>query len=133
MALGPSTSLTVRQGRKFGLTVGLAFLALGALVWWRGRVPVAAVFGVVAGLLLLAALLVPASLRPVERAWMRGAELISRVTLPILIGVLYFAVITPIGIVMRALGRNPLDSRRHRETSWVDRGDDRRSDLRRQF
>jgi hypothetical protein len=133
LALGTSSSLIVRQGRNFGLTVGFAFLGLGGLAWWRGRWPVAEVFWVVAGLLLLAALIVPARLGPVERAWMRLARLMSRITTPVLIGVVYFVVITPIGLLMRFVGRNPLTSRRHGDTLWVDRGEARRSDLRRQF
>jgi saxitoxin biosynthesis operon SxtJ-like protein len=133
LALGISTGLSVREGRRFGLTVGPAFLVLGGLAWWRGRVPVAGVFWVVAGLLLLAALLAPARLQPVERVWMRWARLMSQVTTPILIGVLYFVVITPMAILMRALGRNPLASRHDRDTLWVARGEARRSDLHRQF
>jgi hypothetical protein len=133
LALGAPASLSVREGRKFGFTVGFAFLGLGGLAWWRGRGPVAEVFWVAAGLLLLAALLVPARLRPVERAWMGWARLISRVTTPILLGLMYFVVITPTAIVLRALGRNPLASRRERDSLWVARDAARRSDLRRQF
>lgn len=133
MALGAPTGLSVREGRKFGFTLGFAFLGLGGLAWWRGRGPVAEVFWAAAGLLLLAALFVPARLRPVERAWMGWARLISRVTTPILVGVMYFVVITPTAIVMRALGRNPLTSRRDRDSLWVARDEAHRSDLRRQF
>jgi hypothetical protein len=64
---------------------------------------------------------------------MRWAQLMSRVTTPILVGVMYFVVITPTAVLMRALGRNPLTSRRDRDTLWVARGEVRRSDLRRQF
>jgi hypothetical protein len=131
--MGTSSSLSVRQGRKFGFTVGLAFLVLGGLAWWRGRHPVAEGFGVVAGLLLLAALLVPARLLPVEKVWMRGARLISKVTNPIIIAFLYFVVITPTATLIRLLGRDTLTSRRDRDTLWVPRGEFRRSDLRRQF
>jgi hypothetical protein len=133
LALGSSTGLSAQKGRKFGYTVGLALLGLGGLAWWRGRGPVAEVFWVAAGLLLLAAHFVPARLRPVERAWMGWARLMSKVTTPILIGAMYFVVITPTAILMRALGRNPLTARRDRDTLWVTRDDARRSDLRRQF
>jgi hypothetical protein len=131
--MGSTTDLSVREGRRFGLTVGLALLGLGGLAWWRGRAPVAEVLWAGAGLLLLAALVAPARLRPVERAWMAWARLVSRVTTPILVGVLYFAVLTPTAILMRACGRNPLTSRRDGDTLWVDRGEARRSDLHRQF
>src|SRR5205085_6503239 len=108
MALGTGNSLKVRQGRKFGFTVGLAFLVLGGLAGWRGRELLSQAFGIVGGVLLLAALVVPAHLGPVERAWMRLAVLISQVTTPILVGALYFVVITPVALVMRAFGKNPI-------------------------
>jgi Saxitoxin biosynthesis operon protein SxtJ len=134
LALGVSAGMSAaREGRKFGFSVGLAFLALGALAWWRGRGLTADVFFCVAGVLLAAALVVPAHLGPVERAWMRLALLISRVTTPILMGAVYFLVVTPTGLLMRVFGRNQLTSRRDRETLWVSRGESRRSDLRRQF
>jgi len=63
---------------------------------------------------------------------MRWGRLVSGVTAPILIGVVYFGVITPTGILLRALGRNRLNSGRNRDSLWVAR-EARRSDLRRQF
>jgi hypothetical protein len=64
---------------------------------------------------------------------MGWARWISRVTTPILIGGIYFIVITPTAILMRALGKNPLTSRRAGDTLWVARGEAGRSDLGRQF
>jgi hypothetical protein len=52
------------------------------------------------------------------------AHAISRVTTPVFLGVVYFAVMMPIGIVMRAVGRNPI--RHHpREGSYWARPDGR--------
>ena len=134
LALGVSAGMSAaREGRKFGFSVGFAFLALGALAWWRGRTLTSDVFFCIGGLLVAAALVVPARLGPVERAWMRLALLISRVTTPILMGVVYYVVVTPTGLLMRVFGRSQLTSRRDRETLWVSRGESRRSDLRRQF
>ena len=131
--LGVSARMSAREGRKFGLSVGLAFLALGTLAWWRGRALTADVYFCISGVLLAAALVVPARLGPVERAWMRLALLISRVTTPIFMGIVYYVVVTPTGFLMRVLGRNQLTSAHDRETLWVPRGESRRSDLRRQF
>ena len=134
MALVISTRLSVREGRKFGFTVGLAFLGLAGLARWRGRGLAAEVFSVAAGLLLFAAVFVPTRLGAVERTWMRLAWLISRLTTPIFIYIVYFVVITPAGIIMRILGQNRLISGRDRDTFWITRGElRRRSDVRRQF
>jgi hypothetical protein len=96
-------------GRKFGLTVGAAFLVLGAVLYfWRHAVFVPRIFGVLGVLLIAGGLLVPRHMGPVERAWMELAHLISKVTTPIFMGIVYFVVITPVGVIRRALGKNNL-------------------------
>ena len=136
MAERISTRLTTKEGRSFGFTVGGAFLILGAILWWRGRSPtLILVFESLAGALLLAALLVPERLGPIRSAWMKLAEAISRVTTPIILGVMYFAVFVPIGLTMRLFGRNPLrPAPRTAASFWLPRSaTTTHSDLRRQF
>lgn len=135
METGIPTRLTAAaQGRRFGWTVGGAFLALAAIVWWRGHLKTAATFGVLGGALSLAALVIPASLGPVERAWMGLAKVISKVTTPIVMGLMYLLVLTPFGILRRAFGGNPLVHRPGDTGFWQPRAADRRrGDLRRQF
>jgi len=135
MAPDAAARLTVAEGRRFGLTVGAAFLLLGGLAWWRGAGLVAVGLGVVGGALGVAGTLVPGRLSAVHRAWMGLARMLSRVTSPIVLGAIYFGVITPIGLVRRGLGRNPLVHRATDASYFVARGEGaaRRSDLDRQF
>ena len=101
--------LSPAEGRKFGLTVGIAFLVLAALLYfWRHRETAAAVLGAIGALLVLAALVMPTRLGPLERAWMGLAKAISKVTTPVFMGVVFFVVVTPIGLVMRLFRRRPL-------------------------
>jgi len=62
--------LSSAEGRRFGLTVGAAFLVLGGALAWRGRAvaPVALALG---ALLLAAGVIVPTRLGPITRAWDR--------------------------------------------------------------
>jgi len=125
--------LSPAEGRKFAFTVGIAFAVLGSIVWWRGHLKVASVFGALAGLLLLGGLVVPGLMGPVQRAWMGLAHLISKVTTPIFMGVVYFLVITPTSLLMRLFGRVPM-RKRTGATFWVARApESSRSDLSRQF
>jgi hypothetical protein len=96
--------LTAAAGRKFGLTVGLAFTALGLLLLWRGRPIRAGLLLSLGALFVGAGLLVPTRLGPVERAWMALAHRISKVTTPIFLAIVYFVVITPIGFLRRLKG-----------------------------
>jgi len=64
--------------RRFGLTVGAAFLVLASISWWRGHVIPPRVLGALGILLLVPGLLAPSVLGPVQRGWMRGATVLAR-------------------------------------------------------
>lgn len=92
------------------------------------------VFATIGGLLLLMALVAPTALGPVERAWMALAHAISKVTTPIFMGVVYFIVLTPIGILRRAFAGSALVNKPQPPGGfWVSRGESSRSALDRQF
>jgi saxitoxin biosynthesis operon SxtJ-like protein len=118
MAAGVPTRLSAADGRKFGLTVGTAFLAFGGIALWRGKQRSATVLFTLGGLLVVAALVAPKALGPVERAWMGLALAISKVTTPIFMGVVYFLVILPIGLVRRLTGNSPIVPRGRAASRW---------------
>jgi hypothetical protein len=99
---------TRRQLRDFGLLVGGIFGAIG--LWpllWRQQSPrlwALTLFVV----LVLPALVAPRVLAPAYRAWMKLAEVLAWVNTRIVLGVVFYGVVTPIGLVMRALGRDPM-------------------------
>ncbi|HEX6134067.1 MAG TPA: SxtJ family membrane protein [Longimicrobiales bacterium] len=126
--------LSAAEGRRFAYTVGAAFVVLAGIVRWRGGSTAALVLAAIGAALLLAGTVVPAHLGPVQRAWMGLAHAISRVTTPVLLVVVYYVTVVPIGLLMRALGRNPLVHRAAGSGYWVERAaENRRSDLERQF
>jgi hypothetical protein len=116
-----STGLTAAEGRRFAFTLAAAFAVLAGIAQWRGRERVAIVFAVLAGLFLIAGLVAPSQLGPVERAWMGLARAISKVTTPIFMGIVYFVVLTPTGLLRRALAKKTLSPARSAKTFWVDR------------
>jgi hypothetical protein len=125
--------LSASEGRRFGTTVGGAFLVLAAVLLWRGRESAAMVAAILGLGLVLGGLLVPERLGPVHRAWMRLALAISKVTTPVLMAVIYFGVVTPIGLARRVAGRRSLPRSRQAESYWVGRERPGRSDMMRQF
>jgi hypothetical protein len=112
--------------------VGAAFAVLAGVFIWRSHPLVAAVLGAVAALLILGGIAIPGRLGPVYRVWMGFALALSKVTTPIVMGVLYFVVLTPTGILRRYLGGNPVRRPPAEPTYWVSR-ERTRSDLTRQF
>ena len=133
MALNARAGLTPREGRKFGLTVGAAFGVLAAIGFWRGHVYVPGALATLGTLLVMGGLAIPGHLGPVYRGWMRVAHAISKVTTPLFLSIMYLVVLTPAGLLMRALGRNPLRHSESEEGYWVMREPGQTGDLDRQF
>ena len=131
---GIPARLTPKEGRSFGLTVGIAFLVIAGVLAWRDFETGASVTGTLGAVLVLAGHVIPGRLGPVYRAWMGLAIAISRVTTPIVMGIIYFGLFTPVGLVRRALGRNALVRRPAETGYWIARDEGaRRSDLTHQF
>ena len=100
------------QLRKFGLLVGDLFCAIGlwpAVVHGDGPRRWALTIG---GLLLIAALIAPRGLAPVHRAWMTAADALGWINTRVLLGVVFYGLITPMGLVRRLFGEDPM-RRRH--------------------
>jgi hypothetical protein len=118
-----------RAERDFGLLVGGVSLALGG--WWsyRGRYPALSVVLLCTG----AALVLLGALRPKwlvvpNRLWMGLAEALGFVMTRVILGVIFFLIVTPIGIVRRLTGGDPLGRRAERTESYWKPYTERRAD-----
>ena len=133
LATGIPTRLTspateARELRRFGLLVGAIFAAIA--IWpvaFRGELPRSWAL-ILAGSLIAIGLAAPRALRPVQRWWMRLGHALGWVNTRLLLGTVYFLVLTPIGAAMRLIGRDPLDRRLgDRASYWKPRGPTRDS------
>ena len=115
------TTKSPRALRKFGLTMAVAFGLLAALLWWRDRdwwiyvIAVALLFGFLG-------VVAPRVLGPVERAWMKLAELLGAVMSRVVLTIGFFIAVTPVGLYMRLRRRDLLNLRLdpEAETYWED-------------
>ncbi len=100
-----------RQGlRQFGLVTGGIFVGLFGLFFpWLLEIAIPTWPWVLGGVLAVWGLAAPGTLKPVYRAWMKFGLLLSRVTTPIVLGVVFFLVIFPTGLAMRLCGRDPMN------------------------
>jgi len=128
-----SAGLSKAECRRFGLTVGGAFVVIALVSRWRGHTLAPIVPASVGVVLLAGAIVAPMALAPVHRWWMGLARVISRITTPIVLGILYFIVITPFGLLMRAIGRDPLRRKRDVATHLITRSTAVSSSMVRQF
>ena len=102
-----------RKGlREFGLVTGGILAGLFGLFFpWLLEFNFPVWPWVVGGVLGLWALLAPMSLRPVYYWWMRLALLLSRITTPIILGIVFYLVFLPVALVMKLLGHDPMARR----------------------
>ncbi len=128
-----STEFTASDGRKFAFPVGTAFFVLAAILWWRGHESPMRVMLALGGTLYVLGTIVPGYLGPIYRGWMGMALMISKVTTPVFMGVVYFLVLTPTGLLMRVLGRKPMRHELRNGGYWHSTEAREHSDLRRQF
>ena len=108
--------------RAFGLVFGAFFSVIGLLPMAHGNsprywllVPALAFFA--------AALLKPALLHPLNSLWIKFGFLLHRIVTPIVMAVLFFGTVTPIALILRMLGKDPLRLKLDRSsaTYWIER------------
>jgi hypothetical protein len=121
----------MRAEREFGLVVGGVLALLSA--WWlyRGKFPSVSRYTLAVGaLLVLLGLVLPRALVLPNKAWLAFAEALSFVTTRIILAFVFFAVVTPIGVVKRMFGWDPLHRRAARGESYWQTYSERQRDPR---
>ncbi len=118
----PVDEPTTRHLRKFGLTVGGVFLVLGTVSWLRDHELAPKILWSFGALLVGPGVVAPRALAGVERVWMRMAGVLGHVNARIILTLVYFVMMTPVGVVLR-LFRDPLDRGLDdgRESNWTKR------------
>ncbi len=97
--------------RSFGLVMGVVLLVIAAVVTWKsGWAVTTAVWatGVASVLFFVSALAAPQSLRGIHRVWMMLATVLGFVMTRVILSIVFFFVVTPIGLALRAFGKDPL-------------------------
>lgn len=95
--------------RRFGLTTGAIIVVLFGLFFpWVLEVAIPIWPWVLGGVLAAWGLIHTASLRFVYTGWMKFGLMLSKFTTPIMMGVVFFGVILPMGLVMRMSGKDPM-------------------------
>ncbi|MEM1200698.1 MAG: SxtJ family membrane protein [Pseudomonadota bacterium] len=108
--------------RSFGITFGVVFaLFAGLSFWFDGTLwpwlgGVSAVFGA-------AGLVWPAVLAPLNKLWFRFGLLLHKVMTPLIMGLLFYGLFTPVGLLMRLTGKDPMRVRStpDAQSYWIER------------
>src|SRR5260370_13871070 len=98
-----------RTEREFGFIVGGVFLLLSAWWFYRGKFSTASHITLPVGaLLVILGLVLPRALVWPNKAWMALAEVLSFVSTRIILAFVFFVVLTPIVVIKRMFGWDPL-------------------------
>jgi hypothetical protein len=99
---------STKQLRNFALLTGGLFIALfsGIPLVRHHVLPIWPL--VVGGVLILWGVVAPATLEPVYRAWMAVGHALGYVNTRILLSIVFFLLVTPLGLLLRLLGRDPM-------------------------
>lgn len=114
---------TLASERSFGILFFVVFMVVAAYFWHKGYED-SWVYGAIAlsVFFLLAGFLAPALLRPLNKLWFQLGLLMGRVVSPIVLGAIFFILLSPIAILMRVFGRDELKLKKRDVSSyWVER------------
>src|SRR4051812_48944720 len=110
--------------RAFGFVMAAFFAIVAVIPLLHGPVTSIRCWALgISSAFLVFALIWAKALRPFNRLWLKLGLLISKIVSPIVLGMLFYATVTPVGLLMRAVGKDPLRLRRNAATKtyWIPR------------
>lgn len=108
---------TNKELRQFGLLVGGVFSVIGSWpVVFRSEPP--RLWAIILGsLLIVLGGIVPQSLKQVHSGWMKIGHVLGAINTKIILGIIYYLLITPMGLVMRLMGKDSMHRTLAKETT----------------
>ncbi len=108
--------------RAFGFVFAAVFVAIALWpLWESGKIRIWA--AAIAVAFFAAAIFAPGALAPLNRLWFRFGLMLHKIVSPLVMGILFFTTVTPIAILMRLAGKDPLRLKFDREARsyWIAR------------
>ena len=110
------------QNRSFGLLFFIVFLAFALwLLIKKGEINLYLIS--IALIFLILGLLNSKILTPLNRSWIKFGELLGRVIAPIIMGIVYFIILTPVSLLVRLFGKDLIGMKfnNNLKTYWIKR------------
>lgn len=110
------------SNQSFGLIFAAIFLVIGLFPMLFGN-PYRVWSLTIALAFFSFSLIFPTALTPLNNLWMKFGQLMHKITNPLLMGIIFFVTVVPTGLVLKLLGRDPmnrkLDSKQ--QSYWIKR------------
>lgn len=111
--------------RSFGALFCAIFIALALYGWAIAEWSRIVVLGclMAGGIIGLIALFTPSLLQPFNRAWFQLGQLLGKIVSPIVLGAIFFLLLSPVSLLTRMFGRDELRLKRQmgKTSYWIDR------------
>jgi hypothetical protein len=107
---------------KFGFFFTGVFSIVAVYFWYTDSVTAAYVFAALMAIFLLTTLVKADAFLPLNKLWMRFGLMLGMIVSPIVLGIIFFLIFTPIAFAMRVFGRDELRLRfRNKCSHWIRR------------
>ncbi len=109
---------------KFGITMAVVLSVIAGFVFFRGSVPERAfVLWGIAALFLFLGLLIPVGLKPIHKVWMGLAFVMGWFMSRILLSLVFYLTITPVGLIMKLGSKDLLNEKIDKDAKsyWIKR------------
>lgn len=104
--------------RSFGISVGGFLLLLAGFLWWRGRITNAEILAGIGVVLVTLGLTAPRLLKYPSAVWWKFAMILGYVNARVILSIAFFLVLTPIALIWRLIGRDPLAIKKQHWPGW---------------
>ncbi len=118
------SEIELPSNRKFGFLFTFIFLVVAAYLYFSANVVWAYAFAGASSIFIFITLIKADLLLPLNKLWMRLGLLLGMIVSPIVLGIIFFGLFTPIAMLMRVSGRDELRLKFTRKSShWISRGE----------
>ena len=118
------SEIELPSNRKFGFFFTFVFALAATYFYYSANVTWTYVFIAAAFLFLLVTLIKSDALLPLNKLWMRFGLLLGMIVSPIILGIIFFGLFTPIAMLMRLSGRDELRLKfSHKVSHWITRSE----------
>tara|TARA_B110000444_G_scaffold89481_1_gene84658 strand:- start:821 stop:1210 length:390 start_codon:yes stop_codon:yes gene_type:complete len=116
-----SKNIKVSSNRSFGIVFFIFFFIISIFPLFKDE-DIRIWAAIVAIIFLILGLLNSSALSPLNKIWFKFGILLGNFISPIFMGLIFFIVVTPTGLIMRALGKNLLNLKNNNKKSyWIEK------------
>jgi hypothetical protein len=102
--------------KKFGITIGIVLFVIAGLLFYNNN-SVYIYWGIASLILMVSGLVFPILLKPLNFIWMSFAVVLGYFMNRLILGILFYIVMTPIGLLAKLFGKDFLDRKIEKEKS----------------